>query len=188
LNSVFCLDPTTCVAAGLDGDQTLVEAWNGVGWTSQSSPDPGASSNQLFGVTCTSARACLAVGDDQATPTRTLSLVESWDGHVWSAVPSPTEGTAYDQLNSISCLTVTRCVAVGVSADRHLGTSGPERTLVDSWNGSHWTVTPSPDQGSLDSDLTAVSCTSQGCVAVGWADNAAGQYFRPVVESGGLPG
>jgi hypothetical protein len=43
-------------------DQTLAEGWNGTGWSAESTPDAGTSTNDLFNVTCNRA-ACIAVGD-----------------------------------------------------------------------------------------------------------------------------
>ena len=44
---------------------TLAEVWDGSTWTVQSTPNPtGATSGSLYGVSCTSATACTAVGTD----------------------------------------------------------------------------------------------------------------------------
>jgi hypothetical protein len=36
-----------------------------------------------------------------------------WDGTVWTIVASPNAGTIDDELNSVSCVSVSECVAVG---------------------------------------------------------------------------
>jgi hypothetical protein len=36
-----------------------------------------------------------------------------WDGTVWSIMPSPNAGTIDDELLSVSCVSVSECVAVG---------------------------------------------------------------------------
>jgi hypothetical protein len=40
-------------------------------------------------------------------------LVMVWNGTVWSIVPSPNAGTIEDELFSVSCVSVSDCVAVG---------------------------------------------------------------------------
>src|SRR5271155_297328 len=68
LFGVSCWSATSCTAvgsAGNDGDTevTLAEHWNGKHWRIQRTPSPaGAPSSFLYGVSCTSASACIAVG------------------------------------------------------------------------------------------------------------------------------
>lgn len=46
--------------------------------------------------------------------------------------------------------------------------SGAFRTLIESWNGSSWTITTSPNTGTGDNLLSGVSCVSTtSCMAVG---------------------
>jgi hypothetical protein len=46
--------------------------------------------------------------------------------------------------------------------------SYPLLTLTEKWNGSSWSIQPSPNVGHLGSELDAVSCTSSSfCAAVG---------------------
>jgi hypothetical protein len=78
-------------------------------------------------------------------------------------MPTPALGTG-GELSSVSCQAVSDCVAVGyeVVADE-------TEPLVESWNGTSWTVeaTPTP-AGGYDFDLEGVSCNSAtACTAVG---------------------
>jgi hypothetical protein len=50
-----------------------------------------------------------------------------------------------------------------------IGSSGGRQTLTEHWNGSSWTVLPSPDPGTVDSVLTSVRAVSAANVwAVGY--------------------
>ena len=76
-------------------------------------------------------------------------------------------------LYGVSCTSATSCVAVG-SAAQYGSHSEILRTLVESWNGTTWAVTPSPNKpGPQDlSSLAAVSCTADHCAAVGLGSDA----------------
>ena len=183
LGGVSCTSATACVAVGdfLSGSvfQTLIETWNGTAWSIAPSPNTSSTlNNNLSGVSCTSPTACVAVGSaDNGTSGQTL--IETWNGTAWTITPSPnTSATLNNFLAGVSCSLVTACVAVG-SADN--GTTG--QTLIESWNGTAWTITPSPNTSStLDNNLSGVSCSSPtACVAVGNADN--GTYGQTLIES-----
>ena len=63
-----CTSSSACTAVGdftnhAGRPVTLAERWNCVGWAIQSTPmPPGARRGVLQGVSCTSSRACIAVG------------------------------------------------------------------------------------------------------------------------------
>jgi hypothetical protein len=47
------------------------------------------------------------------------------------------------------------------------------QTLVESWNGTTWSIIPSPNQGTATNYLSTVSCSSSiSCVAAGFYFNA----------------
>jgi hypothetical protein len=89
----------------------------------------------------------------------------------WSITSSPNKGAQANYLNGVSCANSTSCMAVG---DRN-NAKGVARTLIESWNGSAWSIVPSPDHGSHANVLNGVSCTSSiYCVAVGYYEKASG--------------
>lgn len=172
LTGVSCTSATRCTAVGeyLSSSydpQTLIEVWNGVVWNTASSPDPGSTANQLDGVSCTSSSACTAVGyltNGSGSSATQQTLVESWNGSAWKVATSPDQDSAANILSGVSCRSTQVCTAVGVYADG----SGPEQTLIESWNGTSWAIVPSFDQGSGSNSLSAVSCTStSACMAAG---------------------
>jgi len=143
--------------------QTLIESWNGTSWSVLTSPNVGTSSNSLNGVSCLSARSCVAVGSygDSGSPAQTL--IESWNGSMWSVITSPNVGIYANYLDGVSCVSASSCVAVGGDNEGHGG-----RTLIESWNGSSWSVVTSPNNGTGANALQGVSCISaKSCMAVG---------------------
>jgi hypothetical protein len=118
LSSVSCTSPSACIAVGasfdpaLTDETPLIERWNGISWSVQTTPDPGAEPSELNGVSCTSSRACTAVGGAgpyyQAQP-----LVERWDGASWSVERVPSGHGAVPQ--AVSCASNVVCTVLGLS-------------------------------------------------------------------------
>ncbi len=167
LSGVACTSSTSCVAVGDDTSaggpvQTLAELWDGSSWSVVPSPTPDPAGDSLAAVSCPDATDCYAVGTDGNNAT---TLVEYWDGSSWSVVPTPTpDGSVVDTLDGVSCPSAANCTAVGLTS----GLSGPGQTLVESWDGTAWSVVPSPSPGGGTSSLSSVSCVdAEDCVAVG---------------------
>ena len=74
-------------------------------------------------------------------------------------------------LNDVSCTAANNCMAVGAFLGSIQGTSAfQEFTLAETWNGSTWTIlpTPSPRLPGGGAELNSISCTSStSCMAVG---------------------
>lgn len=190
LGRVSCVPARACVAVGYYVDhagkiRTLAEAWNGTAWSLTPSVNKGSGVNGsvLIGVSCTAATACVAVGSysDAAQIYRTLG--ESWNGRTWTVIPTPDAGqpSGNNSLNGVSCVSARACLAVGwYQRARH----GVQQTLAESWNGTSWTVVPTPDAGGAHSVnvLTDVSCASaRSCAAVGYY--ISGPNYRTLAES-----
>ena len=75
-------------------------------------------------------------------------------------IPSPSPGPNFNRLESVSCVSESWCIAVGVTDDG---------TLVLLWDGTAWTQMTSPNPaGGSQVLLNEVSCVSESfCVAVG---------------------
>ena len=181
---VSCVTASFCVAAGYANngsfDQTLVEQWNGTAWSIVPSPNTSTSqANYLYGVSCVTASFCVAVGS-ASNGSVDQTLAEQWNGAGWSIVPSPnTSSSQYNYFNGVSCVTASFCVATGSASN---GTFN--RTLAEQWNGTAWSIVPSPDTStSEDNDLNGVSCvTSSFCVAAGSAGVATSGHYVNLVE------
>jgi hypothetical protein len=169
LNAVSCTSATTCIAVGysVNSDQTqavLVVRWNGASWSMQPAPgSPGASFNQLWGLSCTSTISCMAVGlSSQSSPNSDQRvLAEAWNGASWSLTASPSpDSTA--ELKAVSCFGAADCIAVG---------SDLNSTTAMHWDGSVWTILPMPNLGGV-SELNGVFCSAaKACMAVGFLNS-----------------
>ena len=169
LYAVSCISSTdTCVAVGFYVnasmvDQTLIESWNGKKWSVTPSPNVADAPNLLQGVSCITSTDCFAVGYVPADVGQTL--IESWNGSVWSIVPSPDPSSETNDLNGVSCASSHSCVAVGTFDD---DSAGVDEDLIETWDGTSWSATPTPEPEGTFSELSAVSCvSSKSCVAVG---------------------
>lgn len=172
--SVSCPSAKACTAVGFysppsSGDTQptypLIERWNGSHWSLESSPIPaGTKDRELQGVTCQSADACTVVGEYENGHVG-HSLVERWNGKSWSVVSDPNPSQYDNDLAGISCPSTKSCTAVGI----YEPTKSTTKTLVERWNGKHWSVQSSPSvAGVAISGLSSVSCGSSGsCAAVG---------------------
>jgi len=163
LGGVSCASPTSCFAVGASegpSSYALVERWDGQRWSIMPSPSFGPNETWLFGVSCPSTTSCVAVGifgDGM--------LIERWDGKRWSAITIVPKVPMKQVLYGVSCPSPTSCVAVGTafSPDRFV-----LRTLVEHWNGKHWSVMAGTPNPSAFDQFNAVSCrTARHCVAVG---------------------
>jgi hypothetical protein len=169
LTAVSCFSTTICESVGsvyvpeAVGSETrgLAESWNGQAWSFAPILSP-SDSTYLYGLSCPRPTWCLAVGFSART-----TLSELWNGTGWSVVPSANTGSGeQDNLLAVSCTGTTFCDAVGYVA---LPSEGLNTTLSESWDGSSWSVVPTPNPIlSGFSILEGVSCpASQLCSAGG---------------------
>jgi hypothetical protein len=168
LNGIACIDTTACIAVGSTQDAsysnaTLVERWDGTAWTIQATPNPGQG-GELSGVACTSSTACTAVGSFTNSAGKVKSLAERWDGAAWTIQPTPNpSGVDVSALSGVACTSATACTAVG-----DYGNGFNDLTLAERWDGTAWTIQPTPNAGK-GGKLSAVACTSSTtCTAVGF--------------------
>lgn len=156
LISVSCTSARFCVAVG---NNAATDIWNGTSWSAAAVGPPGFS--LLGSVSCVSATFCEAIGF--GPPGEDAAM---WNGTSWAAQSTP--GPAGDTigLNSVSCTTRQFCVTVGNASSNALFTTV---TLAEVWNGTAWTVQPTPNPASsLSTTLNGVSCTSANhCTAIG---------------------
>ncbi len=130
-------------------------------WTIVPSPNPGVL-GELLDVTCVGASDCWAVGGSQDY---LQTLIEHNAGSGWVIVPSPkpTDGDT-PRLYGVTCISASDCWAVGWYINRVISTYA---TLTDHYDGSNWTIIPSPNPG-LYNELVSVKCVNANdCWAVG---------------------
>ncbi len=122
-------------------DMTLTEHWNGTRWTFVPSPNVGKFPNDFDAVAAVSANDIWAVGSYAASPGNIdFTLTEHWNGSKWSVVPSQNPETESNYLQGVAVVTANNIWAVGYAYDFNTNPT----TLIEHWNGSKWSVVPSP--------------------------------------------
>ena len=169
LRGVSCSAAASCMATGMvnttAGLQTLVLNWNGTSWSLISSPNNGSTGSLLVGVSCVTSSFCVAVGDYEQTSGNEQTLIETWNGTAWGIASSPNVGSLADQLVGVSCISTTSCDAIG---NYQAASPYPFDTLIESWNGTVWSVVSSPNPSTVENLLNGVSCVSASfCSGVG---------------------
>jgi hypothetical protein len=174
LIGVSCSTAIACTAVGTysNGPGTylpLAEARSSSGWAIQAAPLPAAAGNiaRFTTVSCSAATACTALGVLAGAFVLPAGFAERWDGSTWTVQPIASPATAASVvLSGITCAASTDCIAVG---DYTPFASQASFTLAEAWDGTGWTVQPSPNPpGAHGSTLAAVSCpTTTDCTAVG---------------------
>jgi hypothetical protein len=156
---------------GTHGGQrsTLAEHWNGSTWSVVPTPNGVNEVNWLLGADAVASGDAWAVGYSATNPPEQSfrrTLIEHWDGDSWSVIPSPNPtpplsgGPVSNELYGVDAVSANDVWAVGTSAD-----FGAGRTLIVHWNGTQWSVVPSPSPG-LFGWLRSVSAVSANDV---WA-------------------
>jgi hypothetical protein len=141
--------PNDVWAVGTREDQhgvnlTLALHWDGSSWTQVSSPNPPPpdSSNYLLSVDAVSANDVWAAGWYVGTTRQ--GLVEHWNGTAWSLSTTP-EPDASPEFGGVAAAPGTTPWVVGdyipPGIDSHF------QTLTERWDGSAWSVVPSPNVG-----------------------------------------
>jgi len=126
-----------------DGGQ-LIEHWDGARWRVAPAPHPPA--HILYAVAARTPRDAWAVGvRNRGSGGKTL--IEHWNGTRWTIVPNPNPPAApgrrpYAILRAVTAISPTDVWAAGYFG----GVRSPvTRTLIEHWDGRHWTIVPSPN-------------------------------------------
>ena len=154
-------------------DRTLAVHWNGHRWSVVATPNVGSDTNVLTSVDAISKTDAWASGY-YFNGAVEQTLVEHWDGTSWSVVPTPNVGPGDNVLNGIHALSSSDVWAVGASGNPVQATT----TLAMHWDGSTWTISPTPNPGEVNS-LADVALVSPGDVwAVGsWGGSSYGSIL-----------
>ena len=179
LTGVSCTAPTDCVANGYylqtptASRRALIETWDGSNWTIASPHMVVSADTTSYRVSCASASACMAIWSSFGH-----SQAEWWNGTSWTAATfaGPTGRSDERSVNGISCTSATSCTAAGSFA--YPGSRGQ---LVETWNGTSWSVAASASPRIGIGAFNDVSCTSPTvCTAVG---NITRQEIIPFAEA-----
>lgn len=169
LDGVAAITKNNIWAVGYADSQTLTEHWNGSAWGVVPSANQSAH-DQLVAVAAISNNNVWAVGSNGDPLNVSQPMAEHWNGSAWSLVTVPAVGIS-SQFTSVARVPGSSNVwAVGHSTD----SNSVDHTLVEYWNGTAWSVVPSPDGSANGSDLlgvTAISADSAWAVGT-FLDNA----------------
>ena len=133
-----------------------VAQWNGTTWSNVSVPLPDNNNlaSDLYAISSDGPNDVWIVGtyelqvsaSDLATETYSLH----WNGSAWSIVSMPpapgTDPNFHYLLNGIHANSPTDVWAVGESVNAAV--SGSAQTLIEHWNGTRWSIVPSPSPGT----------------------------------------
>jgi hypothetical protein len=165
--AVSAVSPTDVWAVGTDlaSNSTLAAHWDGHTWQVVTTPclngtkiilqENGCqqSQNQLTGVTAVAANNVWASGFETESSGFHVPYVLHWDGTTWSLTKTPNPeagqgGLAGSSLFGITAVSASDIWAVGHSQDN----VGTITTVTEQFNGSTWSVVPSPNPGLLGND------------------------------------
>ena len=136
---------------------------------------PLVTAGQLNAVTALSPADAWAVGLTQSSTV----LIEHWDGQQWAPMRAPDPGYV-NRLAAVSASSADDVWAVGTQF--YSGSTEYYNTLVEHYDGTSWSVVPSPNFG-VSSYLTGVKAIAANNVwAVGWVEQSGGQGDRTLVE------
>ena len=149
----------------------LTAHWDGTSWTIVATPPTtGGSKSILFGVANLGGGNAWAVGRSEGN----RALAEHWDGSSWTIIPAPTPvapaGTTFSgsTLTAISARSANDIWAAGYFTALK-GTNSDSFTLTMHWNGSAWTIVPSPNPAT-PSPVNGVRQTLNGVAEISPTD------------------
>jgi hypothetical protein len=183
LRDLSCVSAVSCMAVGdyEDSDQNvqgLIETMAHGSWRPTEAPLPSGTSLKdqsaiLYGVSCLSARSCVAVGEYSSTP---VGLIEksSAAGFKPSAAATSLSGTSWSSLREVTCTTSRSCAAIGFYGPDNLA-------YTDDVVHGRWTATKAPappgDQSPGPTLSTPICPEKRFCVSVGSYTGAQNDTF-----------
>ena len=142
--------------------KVTIEHWDGAAWSAALAPAPPSTGSEFLSVAAISADNIWAVGYFD-NPFHTL--IEHWNGSAWNVVSSPNASNNNNFLYGVTAVSANDIWAVGWY---DTGTYQLSKTLTMHWDGSAWSVVPSPNRNpsTNGNDFPAVNAISANDV---WA-------------------
>ncbi len=179
LGGVTCTSSSSCLAVGTtldangDPSTSLVDRWDGSQWTTVPSADSTIGSDILSDVVCVDASDCWAVGADGVQSGQSQQSQQS-------QAAQPSSQLVWSHLRP----------GANERSGRLGGGNQSPAALIESWNGSTWSVDPTPSVTAM-SYLNGVACVrGSGCFADGFAvsgDGNGNSQIDPLEEQLVLP-
>ena len=159
---------------------SLIEHWDGTSWTIVDSPAVGSLVTVPTAVTAIAANDVWVVGHyANAGSEVTAPLFENWNGTSWTVVPAANTGWEDSEPQAVTAVSASDIWAVG-----HGGLTGSfsDQSLAEHWNGTAWSVVPSPNVNSSPAFLLGVTSLGSNDVwAVGYYGVPSPIYREPVI-------
>ncbi len=147
-------------------------------------PSPNISTNSwLINVSAISTKDAWAVGSSspRSDGNSSQTLIEHWNGTNWSIVPSPNTKFVSNQLSGVVAISSGDAWAVGSSSND--ANSNVSRTLIEHWDGTQWSIVPSPNVASRSNLLGTVAAVSANDIwATGFSISDDGRYQATLIE------
>jgi len=166
------------------GYRSLVEHWDGTAWRVIPSANVGSGDNVLMGTAAVSSNDVWAVGY-RNVGSEIRTLIERWNGSTWGVVPSPNRGFGLDVLLGVSAGSASDVWAVGFSYDP---IEAAFVTLTQRWDGSAWSIVPSPNGDERSSHLIGAAFVPGGQVLAGGRSGPNGLMMTICPADGGAAG
>lgn len=178
LSGVATLAPNDVWAVGYYGGENgfgaLILHWNGTIWAKFDKGVAAFDGITLSSITAISANNIWAVGDDAGLST---NFEMHFDGQKWTVVPSAIleDGGGQEIIRGVSAFNGSDVWAVGTYIPKEFGV---DRTLVIHWNGTAWSQSRTPNEGSSFNEFYSVAIVNASDVwAVGYAYDRAGNFY-----------
>lgn len=165
-------DTVSAQGSGVNGAAVSL---TGTGWFQVPSPSIGGQDNVLASVSAASPNDVWAVGAYYPSTNKTVlaTMGEHFDGKRWTEFPLPNVGLNENVLLGTSMLPSGEAWAVGYFVNAHY----KQKTLVEHFDGTTWSVVESPSPGDLQNILYGVAAISAHDVwAVGGQQDSSGLW------------
>ncbi|HKP53287.1 MAG TPA: S-layer homology domain-containing protein [Chloroflexia bacterium] len=170
---VQMITTSSVYAIGIANGQRCILHWDGTGWSVVSTPDTNIAT--IMGLSESTLWAVVSMTDT----TYTLK----WNGTGWDRVESPNWMSGYNTLRTIEVFSPTDIWAVGYYAPYTNDYSAYRaRTLIQHWDGTQWSIVPSPNGPGDTGYLYDISGSSPDDIwAVGdYVANISMSYKQPL--------
>jgi hypothetical protein len=172
VNAVTAISPNDAWAVGyansnnLNESRTLTMHWDGTAWKVVASPNPGNipacrnsnTGNFLNAVAGSASNDVWAVGFSfTCTGAALRPMALHWDGNSWQVVNTPKlNSNDNSAFNGVAALAADNVYAVGYTPAKN----GAVLTLVEHWDGSAWSVVPTPNANHTGDVLNSITANS----------------------------
>jgi hypothetical protein len=126
----------------------LFEHWDGTEWTYSIG---GFGTPFLDGASADAPNDAWAVGYNAAVIDQDSTLAMHWNGSSWESVDTPNVGQGNNVLEGVLALAPDNVWAVGYSTPEPPPQSAATLTLIEHYDGTGWSVVPSPNIGPANS-------------------------------------